>query len=169
MKNALAAMVLLTAANSVRRAPRRSAMARIALVLLVLFPATGCVREPAPSSVAMSDAQTLQMFLPAGDREAGRKTFVNLGCTSCHAVPSDPGLPLPVSAHPGPPIGARVAALDASYLATAIVSPSHQLSPRMEAEGWATLDGMLSPMGDYSQSMTVRQLVDLYAFLRSAT
>lgn len=143
-------------------------MARICLVLLVLFAATGCVREPAPSTAPVSDAQNLEVFVPPGDREAGRRAFVDLGCTSCHAVPSDPGLPAPVSAHPGPPIGARLAAVDVSYLVTAIVSPSHALSPRMEAESWATLEGKLSPMGDYSASMTVRQLVDLYAFLRSA-
>lgn len=142
-------------------------MARICLVLIALFAALGCVRERPTSTAQMSDSQTLQVFLPHGDREAGRQAFLDLGCASCHVVSSDPGLPSPVSAHPGPPLDARVAALDVSYLATALVSPSHTLSPRMAPEMWATLEGALSPMGDYSGSMTVRQLVDLYAFLRA--
>jgi hypothetical protein len=31
----------------------------------------------------------------------------------------------------------------------------------------AQVTGVLSPMGDFSRTMTVRQLVDLYAYLRS--
>ncbi len=31
----------------------------------------------------------------------------------------------------------------------------------------ATLEGVLSPMGDYSHAMTVRQLLDVMAYLES--
>jgi hypothetical protein len=31
----------------------------------------------------------------------------------------------------------------------------------------AAIEGRLSPMGDYSHAMTVRQMVDVYAYLRS--
>ena len=36
------------------------------------------------------------------------------------------------------------------------------------AEVRAGVAGVLSPMGDYSESMTVRQLLDLIAYLQSA-
>ena len=52
---------------------------------------------------------------------------MDLKCTTCHAVPSESEFPAPVSANPGPPIDARVAGLDTSCVATAIVSPSHEL------------------------------------------
>ena len=92
---------------------------------------------------------------------------MDLRCTACHAVPSEPEFAAPVSANPGPPIDARVGARDVSYLVTAMVSPSHELSPGLDEEVRAQLAGVLSPMGDFSRVMTVRQLVDLQAFLRS--
>jgi hypothetical protein len=78
-----------------------------------------------------------------------------------------PGFPLPVSEDIGPTLDERLAKLPSSYLVTAIVSPSHELSPRMSDAVRARLHGTLSPMGDYSRVMTVRQLVDIYAYLAS--
>ena len=111
-------------------------------------------------------SQAVTVTLPVGDAQAGRKAF-DLKCTACHAVPSESKFPAPVSANPGPPIDARLAGRDTSYLATAIVSPSHELSPGMDDKVRAQLAGVLSPMGDFSHSMTVRQLVDIEAYLRS--
>jgi hypothetical protein len=104
---------------------------------------------------------------PAGDARAGRQAFMDLRCTACHAVPSEPDFPAPVSVNPGPAIDARVAGRDVSYLATALVSPSHELSPDTSQDVRAHLEGVLSPMGDFSETMTVRQLVDLHAYIRS--
>jgi len=47
------------------------------------------------------------------------------------------------------------------------VSPSHALSPSIDETVRAQLAGVLSPMGDFSHTMTVRQLADLHAYLRS--
>jgi hypothetical protein len=105
--------------------------------------------------------------LPVGDVQAGRKAFVDLKCTACHAVPSESEFPAPVSANPGPPIDARVGGRDVSYLVTAIATPSHELSASLDEAVRAQLAGALSPMGDFSHAMTVRQLVDLQAYLRS--
>jgi hypothetical protein len=105
--------------------------------------------------------------LPAGDVTAGRQAFMDLKCTACHTVPSEPDFPAPVSASPGPPIDAQLASRDVSYLLTAIMSPSHAISTNTSAGVRARLEGTLSPMGDFSHVMTVRQLIDLQAYVRS--
>ncbi|MCI0618468.1 hypothetical protein L0244_36280, partial [bacterium] len=46
-------------------------------------------------------------------------------------------------------------------LATSIISPSHEISKEVLKRG----TGGMSPMGDYSEAMTVRQLLDLLAYL----
>jgi len=125
-----------------------------------------CSREPV-SVEPRADSQELTLTAPVGNVEAGRTAFLDLRCTTCHAVPAEPRFPKPVSANPGPPIDARVAGRDVSYLVTAIVSPSHTFSLDTPREVREHLTGVLSPMGDFSGSMTVRQLVDLHAYLRS--
>jgi hypothetical protein len=125
-----------------------------------------CSREPV-SVEREGESRELTLTAPVGNVEAGRKAFLDLRCTACHAVPAEPTFPRPVSANPGPPIDARVAGRDVSYLATAIVSPSHTFSLETPREVREHLTGVLSPMGDFSHSMTVRQLVDLHAYLRS--
>jgi hypothetical protein len=60
-----------------------------------------------------------------------------------------------------------MASHDFSYLTTAIVSPSHRISTEISPEVRASIEGALSPMGDYSRVMTVQQLADLHAYLVS--
>ncbi|HEY7442792.1 MAG TPA: c-type cytochrome [Vicinamibacterales bacterium] len=134
------------------------------VAVFVVAVAAAC-GQPVTSRETGSQAVTVR--LPVGDVQAGRRAFVDLKCTACHAVPSESEFPTPVSANPGPPIDARVGGRDVSYLATAIVSPSHELSPGLDEAVRAQLAGVLSPMGDFSHTMTVRQLVDLQAYLRS--
>jgi hypothetical protein len=132
------------------------------LVALCVLVAAACNQAPQETQ-----SQALTVTVPAGDAQAGRKVFVDLKCTTCHAVPSESEFTAPVSANPGPAIDARVAGRDVSYLATAIVSPSHELSAGMDETVRAQLAGVLSPMGDFSRTMTVRQFVDLHAYLRT--
>ncbi len=69
---------------------------------------------------------------------------------------------------PGPPITARLADRDVSYLAAAIMTPSHEISLNSSEEVLrAQLKGVLSPMGDFSRVMTVRQVIDLHAYVPS--
>jgi hypothetical protein len=72
-----------------------------------------------------------------------------------------------VSANPGPPLDARLAGRDVSYLLASIMTPSHAISTNTSAEVRTRVEGVLSPMSDFSRVMTVRQLVDLHAYLRS--
>ena len=117
---------------------------------------------------AGTNTPPVTVTFPAGDVKAGRQAFIDLKCTACHAVLSEPEFPPPVTTNPAPPIDARLAGHDASYLVSAIISPSHDLSHSgSDEELRARLKGVLPPMGDFSRLMTVRQLMDLHAYLRS--
>jgi hypothetical protein len=100
------------------------------IALFVVGVAAACNQPPRDAV-----SQTVAVTLPVGDAQAGRTAFVELKCTACHAVPSESDFPAPVSANQGPPVDARVGVRDVSYLATAIVSPSHQLSSGLSACG----------------------------------
>ena len=104
--------------------------------------------------------------LPAdGNAERGRQAFVELGCPSCHGV-SGVDLPRP-TAQPSIPVvlGGEVhKRLSDAYLVTAMIYPSYQLAPY--AKDQITSDG-ISRMPSYSDRMTVRQMIDVVAFLQS--
>ena len=110
-----------------------------------------------------ADHQKIDLVIPAGDAQAGREAFVALSCTSCHAVAGDSELARPVAAVPVPVLGRDQAKMSAGKIASAIVSPSHTVSKEVAAK----TEGELSPMSDLSETMTVRQLVDLVAYVRS--
>ncbi len=136
----------------------------------IAISAAACSSQPASTGArgASTDTPSVTVTLPAGDVKAGRQAFMDLKCTACHAVPSEAEFPPPVSAKPGPPIIARLAGRDVSYLTAAMMTPSHEISLNSSDEVLrAHLRGVLSPMGDFSHVMTVRQLVDLHAYLRS--
>jgi hypothetical protein len=127
--------------------------------LLVALSACAVLACGAPQQESNYTIATL--VLPEGHPDAGRDAFVALGCAACHAVAWDPALPAPVSAHPGPILDHSLRQLPAGGVATAIIVPSH-----VAAAGFRDPADGLSPMGDYNESLTVRQLVDLVAFLR---
>jgi hypothetical protein len=136
---------------------------------VIAISAVACAPRPesTPGGATSTDVPAVTVPLPAGDVGAGRQAFMDLRCTACHAVPSEPAFPAPVSVSPGPPIDARLAGRDVSYVLTAIMSPSHAMSTNTSAAVRARLEGTLSPMGDFSQVRTVRQLIDLHAYVRS--
>ncbi len=109
--------------------------------------------------------ETVRLTLPRGDADAGRQAFRDLACVACHRVVGETGFAEPISANPGPDLDAAVAAQPSGLIATSIVAPSHALSVNTSDEVKVRLAGVLSPMGDYSRAMTVRQLVDLIAYL----
>lgn len=119
--------------------------------------------RPRPAEPAASPPVE-ELVIPMGDYAAGRQAFLDLYCHACHTVDGDPSLPAPVSANPGPALGAAQAQQQLGTLVTSIVTPSHQVDAALRAR----LEGNLSPMGDFSDAMTVRQLVDLVAYLRAA-
>jgi len=98
--------------------------------------------------------------LPAGDAQAGRKVFVDFKCYACHAVKGEqfPG----ESSTAGPELTGMGGQHPAEYLAESIVNPSAVI---VDAPGYAGGDGrsIMPPTPD----MTIGQLVDLVAYLRS--
>lgn len=136
-----------------------------AIAIALACGSPSAVTKPVSPVTGVDGTPTVTVPFPGGDPTAGRQAFLDLKCTACHRVPSEPAFPLPVSANPGPSIDARLAGRDVSYLATSIIAPSHQLSLATDKVVREHLEGVLSPMGDFSRVMTVRQLVDLHAYL----
>ena len=125
--------------------------------------------QPAvPSNRPAVEYDLVQLTLPGGDATAGRVAFVDLKCTGCHQVAEQPDLPSPVSDSAGPILGPDLASQPLGSLATSIVAPSHAMSIRTGSDTRGRVDGVLSPMGDYGEVMTVRQFLDILAFLDDA-
>ena len=120
------------------------------------------------SVTAQRDYIMLGVPVPRGDVEAGRQAFNDLRCVYCHRVVAEPDLTPPISANPGPDLGGVQAALSISRLATSILVPSHTISQGISRERrQRMLETGSSSMGDFTDVMTIRQLVDLVAFLQS--
>lgn len=109
------------------------------------------------------------LTLPEGDISQGQTTFVQLGCNQCHTVK---GITLP--AYDGDAtfmleLGGEVLKVKTyGDLITSIINPSHVISPEYlgrlpESPGTRSE----SPMPDFTQEMTVAEMVDLVAFLHS--
>ena len=102
--------------------------------------------------------------LPDGDMASGQIVFTQLGCVGCHSVEG-----VEFDESPGAidvRLGGKVLRVRTyGELVTAVINPSHDI-----AEGYPTeavsRDGA-SLMADYTETMTVRQLTDLVAFLQS--
>ena len=101
-----------------------------------------------------------------GDPERGRAAFVQLECHGCHSVRE--------AQLPEPPAGRAVdvvlggpveGLMTDGYLVSGIIHPSHKLTRRVAKEE-VSVEGK-SRMPDYARGMTVRQLIDIVAFLQS--
>jgi hypothetical protein len=102
--------------------------------------------------------------LPNGDPSKGKQVFVEYRCHSCHEV-AGVALDRPVA---DPPVrvqlGGRVYTPPTDgVLATAILHPSYRLAGPREA----VVSGRLSRMGDFTDAMTLREMVDVVAFLQT--
>ena len=157
-------------------------VARIQILLsaLVLIAACG-ERAPLPSASAPEDRTSersvhvtmdalhatggvppgWQLTMRTGDVAAGRRTFADLGCPSCHAVtgesfsdrtPSGPGPDLTGMGRHHPP----------AYFVEAIVNPDAVV---VSGPGWSSPQGR-STMPAYPD-LTVTQIEDLVAYLTS--
>lgn len=131
------------------------------LIFLVLV----CLLSVSPVfSGEESGSQVQKLCLPEGDQISGREVFLSLRCNSCHLVSGDKDMAKP-DIHPnGPPLGLRQARYKPNFIADSIIFPSHAIMPGSKGK---TAPGGFSRMGDFSDSITVRQLADLVAYLKS--
>lgn len=110
--------------------------------------------------------------LPAGEIDRGRQAFIDLRCHACHRVEGE-DFPAPV-ADPEIPVtlgGETHYIRSDGELVTSIINPSHRLARGFPlAPGYPEEEitaGEGSRMPSYSDVMTVRQLMDLVAYLQS--
>ncbi len=130
------------------------------LAAVVLFGLIACDSGP---------RSPVGFLLPEGDIEEGKAAFLELQCNSCHTV-DGVDLPPPVVI-PAPNaavvLGGHVFEIRTDgYLVTSIMNPSHKLARGLIKEQITTSSGE-SRMPDYSEIMTVQQLIDMVAFLQS--
>lgn len=105
---------------------------------------------------------------PGGDAAAGKQAFVDFGCARCHRVHGRDDLPAP-TVEPEVPFVLSAPApsrITDARLVTAIIHPGHQVTEAWKAEVHDNDDG--SRMRPYNDRMTVQDLLDIVAFLRSA-
>ena len=117
------------------------------------------VTNIAPAQSGRDDSRISGIVTPPpGDAARGRMIFVRLRCFACHAVP-DARMPGP--SRPGPDL-ADAARHPSGYLVESIMNPNARI---LDGPGY-TDDRGLSTMPDYGDGLTVRELVDLVAYLR---
>ena len=101
-----------------------------------------------------------------GDVERGRAAFVELECTRCHSVYKSELPEYPEERPVHVVLGGLVEGLMTDgYLVSGIINPSHRFG-RGSGEAPVSVEGE-SRMPDFSRRMTVRQLIDIVAFLQS--
>lgn len=120
----------------------------------------------AVAACAKTQKSSAGFHLPDGDIQHGQQVFVDFRCNACHRV-EGVTLPAPVADPPVPVVlGGRVPQPRSDgELANAIIEPSHRIAPGYRRA--ALRAGELSRMGDFSEHMTVRELIDLVTFLQS--
>lgn len=105
-----------------------------------------------------------------GDIDAGQQAFVNHGCHRCHTVAGVSLPEFPGASEPQIEIGGETSVIKAySELVTSIINPNHRISERYREQLLQPTTGPLEtqmPMA-HIDSMTVRQLIDIVAFLDS--
>lgn len=100
---------------------------------------------------------------PTGDPAKGREVFVKLECYSCHEVKGE-SFPAPRERNKvGPELASMGPLHEAEYFAEAIISPNAVVE---KGKGYEAPDGS-SKMPSYNDSVTVREVVDLVAYLRA--
>lgn len=104
--------------------------------------------------------------LPDGDPGRGQEVFVALKCHTCHRVAAV-DLPAPTATPPVPVVlGGEVPHVKTDgELLTSIINPSHRIPKDFKPE--LVRLGDRSRMPDYGDVMSVREAVDLVAFLQA--
>jgi mono/diheme cytochrome c family protein len=132
---------------------------------------TSAMTAPAPIRTTMEALHASggvpkgwKFLVPPGDPAKGREAFVAMECFACHEVKGEDFPKASKRAQePGPALTGMGSHHPAEYFAESIVNPNRVI---VQGTGYTGSDG-LSKMPDYGDVMTVRQLVDLVAYLKS--
>jgi hypothetical protein len=132
---------------------------RVSIVLAAALPMlTGC-----------ASGSTVVFPVEQGDVAAGRQAFIAQRCHRCHTI-ADENLPPPGGmSFPMLQLGSATTTVRShGDLTTSIVNPDHALSERYRQQLLQANVPLDSPMPAQSlDTMTVRQLIDIVAFLDS--
>ncbi len=129
---------------------------------------------PMTDKPALATPKGWRFALPPGSPQVGRKVFVDFECFKCHAVQGEE-FPAPKADQggAGPALAGMGAMHPAEYFAEAIINPNASVGWRVkhhkeQNKGYIGADGK-SKMPSYNGAMTVQQLIDVVAYLRSLT
>lgn len=158
-----------------KTAPGFVSLALLAAALLSLGPLSAPAQQPpkpardqAPPAIAPPHGdhgtpKGWKLTWPKGDPAKGREAFAKLECYSCHEVKGEK-FPTPTEeGKVGPELSAMGPLHDPDYFAEALINPSAVIE---QGKGFQASDGS-SKMPSFNDSMTVQELIDLVAFLRS--
>jgi mono/diheme cytochrome c family protein len=102
-------------------------------------------------------------LIPPGDPAEGRKVFAAMECFACHEVKGETFLEPKTSRGSGPELTGMGAHHPPEYFAESILNPNRVI---VQGPGYTGADG-LSKMPSYADTMTVKQLIDVVAYLKS--
>ncbi len=105
--------------------------------------------------------QEWQFALPQGNPRRGREVFMKFECYSCHQVLGEK-FPEPGGDAIGPELRQMGPMHPPEYFAESIINPSALI----EKDNYRAADGR-SKMPSFNDIMTVEELIDLAAFLKS--
>ena len=124
------------------------------ILLLFWFTTTAAFAAQTPANT-----EQLTLVVSKGNPSAGRKAFQDLLCTSCHRVKGESGFQKPMAGYDAPSLGYHEKERTPSEVATSIILPSHNIAEEIRKR----IKSDVSPMTDYSDAITVRQLADIVA------
>jgi mono/diheme cytochrome c family protein len=135
--------------------------------------AVSCKQPQAPRADSQDHAQghgtpkDWKFTLPAGDAAEGRKLFIEAECHKCHEILGEkfPEI-VKDKGDVGPELSQMAGLHPAEFFFESIVNPNAVIDLDAKEKDFVGADGK-SKMPDYNETLTMRQLVDLTAYLTS--
>lgn len=130
--------------------------------------------NPVKQQAGLATPKGWRFALPPGDHHAGRQVFADFECFKCHDVlGEDFPAPKAEQGDVGPALSGMGAVHPAEYFAETIIDPNASVAWRIkhhksEKKGYLGPDGT-SKMPDYNDTMTIQQLIDVVAYMKSLT
>lgn len=137
-------------------------------------PAVSQQKAPVAQVPRLAVPPKWRFAVPAGDHHTGRQVFIDYECFKCHeVVGEDFPAPKVEQGDVGPALSGMGAMHPAEYFLETMIDPNASVAWRIkhhkdEHKGYLGADGK-SKMPSYNDTMTVQQLIDLVAYLKSLT